>query len=90
MSKLWMQSRDGMPLGNAKNPRSQSARATAHRRIAVGPSHPHTTPHTAMITMSRNWCLRLRFPWVGQGLEIRTDRFRLVSRFRKLFTRFAV
>lgn len=42
--------------------------------MAVGPSEPHTRPHTAITTTSMSECLRLRVWRVGQGLEVAGNR----------------
>ncbi len=54
------------PLSDAKRQEldRRSARLVAQRRMAVGPSHPQTRPHTAITTMSMNRCLRF---WVCRG-----------------------
>src|SRR3990170_2485960 len=60
MSRRRMQSREGTPLGSARNCWSQSRRFAAQRWMAVGPSQPHNIPHTTITITSTKRCLRFR------------------------------
>ena len=76
-----MQSREGTPLGSARNSLSQSRRFAAHRWMAVGPSQPHTKPHMAITITSPNRCLRLR---VCRGSESDSKYEPIASTFTNL------